>query len=81
MQVLTQVLNSYPPFEGFISFSGCVLFLQLFLIVFLTPKFKAQNLIQAFKNTSVEEVEGSGHSLMMEEPNKVLEYLKKLFDN
>ena len=48
---------------------------------FLTPKFKAQNLIQAFKNPSVEEVKGSGHSLMMEEPNKVLEYLKKLFDN
>ena len=48
---------------------------------FLTPKFKAQNLIEAFKNPSVEEVKGSGHSLMMEEPNKVLEYLKKLLDN
>ena len=34
-----------------------------------------------FVNPSVEEVKGSGHSLMMEEPNKVLEYLKKLFDN
>ena len=48
---------------------------------YLTPKFKAQDLIQAFKNPVVEEIKGSGHSLMMEEPNKVLDYLKKLFKN
>jgi len=48
---------------------------------YLTPKFKAQDLIQSFKNPVVEEIKGSGHSLMMEEPNKVLEYLKKLFKN
>mgnify|MGYP001166902194 FL=1 len=48
---------------------------------FLTPKVKAQDLINNFPYASVEEIEGSGHSLMMEEPNKVLDYLKKLFNN
>ena len=48
---------------------------------FLTPKVKAQDLINNFQYASVEEIEGSGHSLMMEEPNKVLYYLKKLFNN
>ena len=48
---------------------------------FLTPKAKAQDLINHFVMPSVEEVKGSGHSMMMEEPNKVLDYLKKLFEN
>ena len=32
---------------------------------YLTPKFKAQDLIQAFNNPVVEEIAGSGHSLML----------------
>ena len=46
---------------------------------FLTPRGKAQNLIDNFKDPLVEEVQGSGHSMMMEEPNIVLDYLNKLF--
>ena len=46
---------------------------------FLTPKVKAQNLINSFQNPLVEEVLGSGHSMMMEEPNIVLDCLNKLF--
>ena len=42
---------------------------------------KSDEIISQASSESVEEVKGSGHSLMMEEPNKVLEYLKKLFDN
>ena len=45
---------------------------------FLTPRIKAQDLIENFKEPLVEEIEGSGHSLMMEEPNKVLDFLIKL---
>ena len=48
---------------------------------FLTPMVKAHDLIENFNNPLVEEITGSGHSLMMEEPNKVLDYLKKLFKN
>lgn len=48
---------------------------------FLTPIIKAQNLIDNFKDPLVEEVKGSGHSMMMEEPNIVLDYLNKLFKN
>lgn len=48
---------------------------------FLTPRVKAQNLIDNFKDPLVEEVQGSGHSMMMEEPNIVLDYLNKLFKN
>ena len=47
---------------------------------FLTPKIKAHDLIKNFENPNVEEIKGSGHSLMMEEPNKVLDYLKDLFE-
>ena len=47
----------------------------------LPPKVKAHDLIENFDNPLVEEITGSGHSLMMEEPNKVLDYLKKLFKN
>jgi len=46
----------------------------------LTPKIKAHDLIKNFENPNVEEIIGSGHSLMMEEPNKVLDYLKDLFE-
>ena len=48
---------------------------------FLTPRIKAQDLIDNFNQPLVEEIYGSGHSLMMEEPNKVLDYLIKLFKN
>ena len=47
---------------------------------FLTPKIKAHDLIENFKDPNVEEIKGSGHSLMMEEPNEVLDYLKDLFE-
>jgi pimeloyl-ACP methyl ester carboxylesterase len=45
---------------------------------FLTPRIKAQDLIDNFKDPLVEDIQGSGHSLMMEEPNKVLDFLLKL---
>ena len=48
---------------------------------FLTPRVKAQDLIDNFNQPLEEEIYGSGHSLMMEEPNKVLDYLIKLFKN
>ena len=48
---------------------------------FLTPRIKAQDLIDNFNQPLVEEILGCGHSLMMEEPNKVLDYLIKLFKN
>ena len=46
---------------------------------FLTPRIRAQDLIDHFNNPQVKEINGSGHSLMMEEPNKVLDYLQELF--
>jgi len=48
---------------------------------FLTPRIRAQDLIDHFNNPQVKEINGSGHSLMMEEPNKVLDYLQELFLN
>ena len=42
---------------------------------YLTPKIKAKNLIENFKDPVVKEIEGSGHTLMIENPNKVLDYL------
>ena len=46
---------------------------------FLTPRIKAQELINNFQDPIVKEVKGSGHSMMMEEPNLVLDYLNSLF--
>ena len=42
---------------------------------FLTPPFKAKDLITAFKGPVVKEIKDSGHTLMIESPNKVLDYL------
>jgi pimeloyl-ACP methyl ester carboxylesterase len=42
---------------------------------FLTPPFRAKDLINSFKDPLVKEIENSGHTLMVEEPNKVLDYL------
>ena len=42
---------------------------------FLTPPFKAKDLITAFKGPVVKEIKDSGHTLMVESPNKVLDYL------
>ena len=42
---------------------------------FLTPTRKAVDLIDNFKNPDVKEIVDSGHTLMAEDPNKVLDYL------
>ena len=42
---------------------------------FLTPPFKAKDLIKSFKDPVVKEIKDSGHTLMAESPNKVLDYL------
>ena len=42
---------------------------------FLTPPFKAKDLIKSFKDPLVKEIKHSGHTLMVESPNKVLDYL------
>ena len=42
---------------------------------FLTPPFRAADLINSFKNPLVKEIKNSGHTLMVEEPNVVLDYL------
>ena len=42
---------------------------------FLTPPFKAKDLIKSFKDPLVREIKHSGHTLMVESPNKVLDYL------
>ncbi|MFL2701633.1 MAG: alpha/beta hydrolase [Gammaproteobacteria bacterium] len=42
---------------------------------FLTPTRKAVDLIDNFKNPDVKEIIDSGHTLMAEDPNKVLDYL------
>ena len=42
---------------------------------FLTPTRKAVDLIDSFKNPDVKEIINSGHTLMAEDPNKVLDYL------
>ena len=42
---------------------------------FLTPPYKAEDLIHSFKNPTIKRVEDSGHSLLVEQPNKVLDYL------
>ena len=42
---------------------------------FLTPPFKAKDLIKSFKTPLVKEIQDSGHTLMVESPNKVLDYL------
>ena len=42
---------------------------------FLTPPFKANDLIKSFNKPLVKEIADSGHSLMMESPNTVLDYL------
>ena len=42
---------------------------------YLTPKHKAKDLIENFKSVMVKEIKGSGHSLMVENPNLVLDYL------
>ena len=42
---------------------------------FLTPPFRAKDLINSFKDPLVREIKNSGHTLMVEEPNKVLDYL------
>ena len=42
---------------------------------FLTPSRKASDLIDNFKNPDVKEIKDSGHTLMTEDPNKVLDYL------
>lgn len=48
---------------------------------FLTPRTRAEDLIKHFNEPSVKEIENSGHSLMMEEPNRVLDYLQEHFIN
>ena len=42
---------------------------------FLTPTRKAVDLIDSFNNPDVKEIINSGHTLMTEDPNKVLDYL------
>ena len=42
---------------------------------FLTPTKKATDLIENFKNPDVKVINDSGHTLMTENPNKVLDYL------
>jgi len=42
---------------------------------FLTPTRKAVDLIDSFENPDVKEIINSGHTLMAEDPNKVLDYL------
>ena len=42
---------------------------------FLTPPFKANDLINSFKDPLVKEIHDSGHTLMVESPNTVLDYL------
>ena len=42
---------------------------------YLTPPFKAKELITAFKGPLIKEIKDSGHTLMVESPNKVLDYL------
>ena len=42
---------------------------------FLTPAYKAKDLISSFKNPIVKNVRHSGHTLLMEKPNEVLDYL------
>ena len=42
---------------------------------FLTPRRKASDLINSFKDPQVKEIQDSGHTLMSEDPNKVLDYL------
>ena len=41
----------------------------------LTPPFKAKDLIKSFKDPLVKEIQNSGHTLMIESPNEVLDYL------
>ena len=42
---------------------------------YLTPTRKAIDLIDSFKNPDVKQIADSGHTLMAEDPNKVLDYL------
>ena len=42
---------------------------------FLTPPFRAKDLIKSFNNPVVKEIADSGHTLMIESPNTVLDYL------
>ena len=42
---------------------------------FLTPPLKANDLIKSFNNPEVKEIADSGHTLMIESPNAVLDYL------
>ena len=42
---------------------------------YLTPKHKAKDLIESFQTVSVKEIKNSGHTLMVENPNQVLDYL------
>ena len=44
---------------------------------YLTPVRKTKKLIGAFKNPVVKKVQDSGHSLMIEQPNVVLDYLRE----
>ena len=44
-------------------------------IVNKTNPFKAKDLIKSFKDPVVKEIKDSGHTLMAESPNKVLDYL------
>jgi len=45
---------------------------------YLTPKHRAKDLIESFVNPTVKEIENSGHTLMMENPNQVLDYLNEI---
>ena len=42
---------------------------------FLTPPQKAEDLISSFKKPLIKRVENSGHTLLVEQPNQVLDYL------
>jgi pimeloyl-ACP methyl ester carboxylesterase len=42
---------------------------------FLTPPLKANDLIKSFNNPVVKEIADSGHTLMIESPNTILDYL------
>ena len=52
---------------------------QVMLIIgendYLTPPYKAEDLIDSFKKPLIKRVKDSGHTLLVEKPNQVLDYL------
>jgi pimeloyl-ACP methyl ester carboxylesterase len=45
---------------------------------YLTPKHRAKDLINNFESVRVKEIKNSGHTLMVENPNLVLDYLSEI---